>query len=193
MAKTKQVLLIDGDIVAFNSIVASLHELELVDGEGHVFYHNMTDFTTAYNIATAQIEAIRQACGGGTVIFTWTDYTSNWRTDVLPSYKSHRRKADSIRPAGLIPLKEKLAEDYESYCWPSLEADDVMGILATDDDFYAGFKKIIVSEDKDMKTIPAWIYNPAKDYQPWLNEEAEADLYFLSQALGGDVTDGYSG
>ena len=84
--------------------------------------------------------------------------------------------------------------EYETVRWDNMEADDVMGILATDPTYLPDYQKVIVSIDKDMKTIPdTYIYNPDKDYQPWLNSKEDADKWFLSQAIGGDSTDGYPG
>jgi DNA polymerase-1 len=77
--------------------------------------------------------------------------------------------------------------------WPScrqatLEADDVMGILGSTPDL----KTVIVSDDKDMKTIPCRLYRPTDDDLMDVSQEA-ADLNFYTQTLTGDSTDGYSG
>jgi DNA polymerase-1 len=67
----------------------------------------------------------------------------------------------------------------------NLEADDVLGILATKNP-----DTIIWSEDKDLLTIPA---------KHWINgelatiTEEEANYNFLFQTLVGDSTDNYSG
>jgi hypothetical protein len=114
----------------------------------------------------------------------------NWRNKVLPSYKQHRKT--SIRPELLYPLKDHLKNDYPSYRKATLEADDIMGILSTHPKLIPG-RKIIVSEDKDMKTIPGWLFNPRKDAKPRLVTLEEADLYHLEQTLTGDTTDGYKG
>jgi DNA polymerase-1 len=76
---------------------------------------------------------------------------------------------------------------------PNLEADDVMGIFSTNPKYKPGAKKIIVSIDKDMQTIPGWLFNPDKDYQPWEVTKEHADRFHLAQALGGDQTDNYAG
>jgi hypothetical protein len=67
-----------------------------------------------------------------------------------------------------------------------------MGILSTHPTKIEG-KKIIVSEDKDMRSIPGWLYNPSKDVNPQYISEHEADRYHLYQTLTGDSTDGYKG
>lgn len=71
-----------------------------------------------------------------------------------------------------------------------LEADDLMGILATTEGYE---DSIVVTLDKDLKTIPGRHYNPVKDDKPRTVTQAEADRYWLYQTLIGDSTDGYKG
>ena len=103
----------------------------------------------------------------------------NWRLKVLPSYKGNR--ANTVRPEYLATVKDYLEAEYPSYRKPTHEADDIMGILSTMKGLPKGFleqhpqladhgKKVIVSEDKDMKTIPGWLFNPKKDSKPRLIE-----------------------
>jgi DNA polymerase-1 len=68
-----------------------------------------------------------------------------------------------------------------------LEADDLMGIMATQGRVE---NPIIVSEDKDLLTIPGLLWR-----QETLHtiEEHEADQNWLRQTLSGDPTDGYPG
>jgi 5'-3' exonuclease len=74
--------------------------------------------------------------------------------------------------------------------WANLEADDVISILATDKEMDE--ETIIVSIDKDFKTVPGifYDYNRGEYHHP---TEEEADNYHLVQAIAGDHTDGYSG
>jgi len=65
--------------------------------------------------------------------------------------------------------------------------------LSTHPKFRANTIKIIVSEDKDMQTIPGYVYNPAKDTAERLITEEMADYFFFMQTLMGDTTDGYKG
>jgi hypothetical protein len=126
----------------------------------------------------------------------------NWRLSVLPTYKGNRDY--SRRPEHLAAIKDYLAETYPSYRRPTLEADDIMGILSTmkglpkslveaHPEFAEPGKKIIVSEDKDMKTIPGWLFNPAKQTKPVLVSQEDADEWHLYQAICGDTVDNYAG
>lgn len=115
---------------------------------------------------------------------------SNWRNQVLPSYKGNRKGIE--RPLLLEPIKQFMAAEYQSFRKPSLEADDCLGILSTHPKLIAG-KKISVSADKDIKTVPGWLWNPDKDKEPYLITQEEADYWHLLQTLMGDTTDGYKG
>src|SRR5262249_40632645 len=66
-------------------------------------------------------------------------------------------------------------------------------ILATSDKIIPG-RKIIVSADKDMKTIPGEHYDPNKRELGVVTvSRLEADGYHMMQTLTGDTTDGYTG
>lgn len=185
---SKTVLLLDGDIFAFEAASISEHEIEF-PGDIWVLY---SEFDRAFRHATHKIDELKKELKADEVVFCWSCPSGRyWRHDVLPTYKGQRK--NSRKPLALKELKEALAEEYESVMRPNLEADDVMGILSTNKRYKPGSKKIIVSIDKDMQTIPGWLFNPDKDYQPWEVSEDHADRFHLAQALGGDQTDGYAG
>lgn len=122
----------------------------------------------------------------------------NWRLSVLPTYKGNRKGTQ--KPVHLAAVKAYLEAQYPSYRRPTLEADDIMGILATMkglpkalEGFGKVTRKVIVSEDKDLKSIPGWLYNPRKDHSPRRVDLEEADHFHLYQTLMGDPVDGYTG
>jgi 5'-3' exonuclease len=179
-------LLIDADLVAFK--YASTNEQSFGFGEGKT-EPLVTDIEEVKPQVRACLEGYLKTTKATDLIICLTA-TDNWRNRVLPSYKGNR--ASSYRPELLKPIKDFLAEEYPSYTKPTLEADDVMGILSTHPKLISG-KKIIVSEDKDMKTIPGWLWNPAKDRKPWLVSKEVADYWHMLQTLTGDTVDGYKG
>lgn len=193
MSKPRLILL-DGDIVVFQALASANFEMDLVGEGGCHFIHKMVNFDEAKAYAIRSIERICDAIDAEKVIFTWTDSDGgNFRKEVYPEYKSNRVKTLDTRPLGLKKLKQVLAEKYESHQWDGLEADDVMGILATDPNAYPEYEKIIVSEDKDMQTIPCLLYNPAKDDEPRRITNDMADDFLAIQCLAGDGVDGFSG
>jgi DNA polymerase-1 len=110
----------------------------------------------------------------------------NFRYSVLPTYKSNRR--GKPKPILLDALIDHACEVWDCKTVNCLEADDVMGIMATE---YPG-RYVIATIDKDLKQIPGSHYNwrkeRIKDIEPW-----EADYWFYFQVLTGDSTDGYAG
>ena len=61
---------------------------------------------------------------------------------------------------------------------PNIEADDILGILATSQKIVKG-NKIIVSIDKDLDQIAGLHYNPKnKEFYKVTPKEAEYNFYF---------------
>jgi len=84
-------------------------------------------------------------------------------------------------------LKEKAYSRFACYHVDGLEADDVLGIWSTSGKFG---DTIIVSDDKDMQTLPTTIY---RDGEVKTISEDHANYYWLFQTLTGDTADGYPG
>lgn len=144
----------------------------------------------AFKSFDARISEVAETLKLTKVIMCLTD-KQNYRYSVLPSYKGNRDR--DTRPELLTAVKEYAAETYTSYIRPELEADDVMGILATHPTLLDG-DKIIISEDKDMRTVSAKVYNPRhpdrgiQDISPH-----DAAAFHMWQTICGDATDGYGG
>lgn len=183
----KTVLLLDADIFCFQ--IASSVEKEIHWGDDFWTLHS--DLNDAKQSLAAKIHSLEERLGADETILCFTD-GQNFRKEVFPGYKGNRK--DTRKPLAYKALVEHCHETYSTFTRPNLEADDVMGILATWKAFRPGATKIIVSEDKDLKTIAgAWLFNPAKHEKPVFNEPEGAYRYFLEQALTGDTTDGYGG
>jgi DNA polymerase-1 len=86
---------------------------------------------------------------------------------------------------------EAVTERFPTIVIDGLEADDVMGILATTDRFIG--ESVVVTLDKDLRTVPGVHFNPLKDTKPLRVTDAQADYWWLTQALTGDTTDFYKG
>lgn len=112
----------------------------------------------------------------------------NFRKDIYPQYKGNRK---GRKPVGYSAVKEWAMGEYPNFSKPGLEGDDCMGILAT---LFPG-KTMLVSMDKDLKTIPGKFFKLSPDGKHEFLEisDKDAELYFLTQALTGDPSDGYPG
>ena len=113
---------------------------------------------------------------------------TNFRKKISPLYKYGRR--NNRKPLTFTPLREWVKKNYTTYEMPYLEGDDVLGILATSDLIKGD--KVILTKDKDMKTVPSTIWFMQGDDYTQINEE-DADYNHMMQTLTGDSTDGYSG
>jgi len=77
--------------------------------------------------------------------------------------------------------------EFTSWQLANIEADDVLGILGG-----SNSAKIMVSDDKDLKTVPG-LHATLKDLETYRITEDEANLSLFSQAIQGDQSDGYPG
>lgn len=180
-----RVLLIDADILAYEA--ASACEVATEFEEGYWTWH--CDFNEVQATFLGSLERIKDTLDATAVKLCLTDSLGNFRKAVLPTYKGNRSNVK--KPLTLKAIREWLIEEHEAYLKPGLEGDDCMGILATRPN-PGREERIIVSADKDMKSIPGLLCR-------WPNPEivevteTEADYYHLFQTLIGDQTDGYSG
>ena len=113
---------------------------------------------------------------------------NNFRKDILPSYKGNRK--DTRKPMMLPFLRDHVMANHPYDMRDGLEGDDLMGIYATQPDMDGEY--VIYSADKDMKTIPALLWDD-DDKVVVVNTLEQANRYWLTQALTGDPTDGYKG
>jgi DNA polymerase-1 len=179
---TKKVVLIDGDEFIFKSC-AAVEEVVKWDDQNHVRYANPNK---AWMILSQMVERIfdRFDTREHTVCFS-TEPRTNFRYAVDPTYKNNR--SESVKPICYATMRERMQEEYTWKDFHDLEADDVMGMLATQP---TKAHKIIVSQDKDMKTIPGTVWT-GKDLLTIT--PIEADYWHMYQTLVGDTSDGYKG
>ena len=114
-------------------------------------------------------------------------HQNNFRKLLNPEYKANRKA--TRKPMCFVPAKEYVMKNYHYEIQPWLEADDVIGILATYDN---GEERIVVSEDKDLLTIPGMHWD-IKNQTLWEQDKDTADYLFYKQTLTGDSVDNYQG
>lgn len=183
MAETP-ILLIDGDLYLHRACSAVERDVRW-DAQNHVLVANAEE---AWDTLMASLERIfTRFSSREHVIALSTMDKPVFRLEVDPTYKSNRVK--TRKPLCYFRIRERLEQEFKVVCFDGLEADDVCGILATKPQQHPR-QRIIVSADKDMKTIPATVWD-RKELRTYT--EAEADYYHLYQTLIGDTTDGYKG
>lgn len=185
----KRVLLLDGDVLVYKTAFASEQVIDW--GDGLVTLHSHVDEAAAG--IDLQIANITDGLKGDEIVIALTCHeTRNFRKEFFPQYKENR--VDKRKPLVWKAMRDHLINNHAAKIKANLEADDTLGILATMPT--TGDKeRVIVSIDKDFKTIPGLFYNlkDGKSGQVQEISEAEADYNFMVQTLSGDSTDNYPG
>lgn len=125
---------------------------------------------------------------------------TNFRLDIDPEYKAGR----GDKPYHYDNIRKYLIEYWNAEIVEGYEEDDKMAMeqvrLMTPkplDDPDMGFHipettPVIVTQDKDLKMVPGWNYNPIKDELVWITEE-QGMKWFWTQMLIGDTVDNIKG
>lgn len=172
-------LLIDGDIMVYREAFAA----EKPTNWGNGLWTLHADATNAKKRLDYEIERLAKELEGEPHITL--SGRGNWRLDLWPDYKANRK--DKRKPLLLNPLREHLLEEHGAIVEDKLEADDLMGLMSDKE-------CIIVSDDKDLLTIPGWHYAPKDgDMTPFVVSNDRARYNHMYQTLTGDSTDGYPG
>ena len=171
-------LLIDADFIVYKSCAAAETEVDFGDDVILV----TSNFSDALSATHRELTKIRDQFGSFTSLILFFSDTVNFRKKLLESYKGHRNRK---KPCGYKRVINHLKTEFEVIIMPQVEADDAMGIYATQNP-----GNIIVSPDKDMRQIPGELYN--MDEKITVTKESGA-TWHLIQTLAGDQTDGYGG
>lgn len=114
-----------------------------------------------------------------------------YRKQLDETYKARRTPKPTLWEFTRNHL-EHVQRDYRVATLPRLEGDDVLGLLATE--WAHRDNHIVVSIDKDLKTVPCRLFNPLKAELGTVPiSPKSAAMFHLSQVLTGDPTDGYPG
>ena len=181
-------LLIDADIVAYKFAAAGQVAVRFDTDEPTIVCDSLESICDEVDVYIYELMEKLEATNY--IVCLSSPTKDNFRKLIYPEYKANR--TDLARPVMLGQVREHLELNHPFAIYPKLEADDVMGIFSTHPSLLKG-KKIIVSEDKDMKTIPGWLFNPRQYDKPIFIDEYFADYWHLYQTLVGDTTDNYKG
>lgn len=177
-------LLIDADIVAYQCCGAN--EVEEVDKDGyHYWYADPEKVKEAF---LDHLDYLMDSLWADDYTLCVSDSPHNFRHDILPSYKGNR--TGKKKPLVLKEVRRWIVKDLGGILRPGLEGDDCLGILATKR-YTKLLELIVVSQDKDLQTIPCLL---SRDNESIVEISKEyADYYHMLQTLSGDQTDGYTG
>lgn len=189
--RSDTLLVIDADIIAYQSVTQFLQETAHEGKYGREYTYTVVerDFQTE---VTRRIDELQNELLAGDVLLCFGSI-SNWRKNVLKTYKANR---SNKKPLGYAACVDWMSEMWDSISRPFLEADDLVGLIHTGafPDLSNGKTTIAVSEDKDFQSIPGKLYNPRKPDRGVIEISPQvACFHHLVQTLTGDVSDNYKG
>lgn len=182
----RTVLLIDGDVFIYQIGLS----VEKVIDWGDDLWVNYSDLKDAKEAFVTRTERLIADLGADEVRFALSCKTEEgFRRALCPTYKSNR--ANARKPLVHQAFRQWLLEEHDTILRDKLEADDILGILATQP---TDERRIIVSIDKDFRTVPCEFYRTNTD-SPVLETVTPfgAARFHAIQTLTGDRVDGYVG
>jgi DNA polymerase-1 len=177
-------LAIDTDILLFQACFGAQNVLDWGDGNKSVD----ADINKAKNTFRATIREYQNYTGVKEFVLCLSSIT-NFRKSHWSGYKANRK--DGERPVLLPELREWVEASYPTMMIEHLEADDVLGILATR---HPG-EIIHCSMDKDLQTIPGRMLHVKKNRKHLLLDitpEMAKEFHYI-QTMTGDGCDGVPG
>ena len=174
-------LLIDADWLVYSSCCAAEE-----DTRWNEWQHQLTsDVRDCIGIFESRLEVFKNiAEDKHDVVMCFTSYPT-FRHEIFPEYKMNR--IGKRKPLALKHTIEIIKQEYECVSYPNLEGDDVLGLLATNGQYK---NPIIVSVDKDMKTIPCKLI---RDDEILHITEKKANRHWFEMSLAGDSGDNIYG
>ena len=177
-----RVAVIDADIILYKACLVSEEEVDWGNDQW-ILWSNLNLVKT---VIDDQVDLIVEEMEADRSLLCFSD-VNNFRKDVNPEYKANRR--GTRKPMCFKPALQYCKDTYPYRIFENLEADDTIGIIGTtenENDY------VIVSEDKDLLTIPG-LHWDLKLKRLYRIEEEEADFNFYKQTLMGDTVDNYKG
>jgi len=174
-------LLIDADWLIYSSCCSCEQDVKW-DDHLHTLHCDERDI---HEMIDSRIEYYQTIADDKTdVVMCFTEYPT-FRHQLFLDYKANRK--NKRKPLALYAIIEQISQRYESVSYTGLEGDDVLGLLATSKRYS---NPIVVSPDKDMKTVPCTLI--VKDDMELITKK-KADRHWMIQALTGDTTDNFKG
>ncbi len=176
-------LLIDADFLAYKTCAACEDEIDFNDDVIVV----TSRFSEVLEMFQKELMSIAECMGQFDDFILFFSSPKNFRKKISPDYKGHRNRK---KPCGYKRLLNWCGDNYVTMVVDNLEADDALGIYATDP-IESENELIICSPDKDMRQIPGLLFdlkNPVIEIT-----KEEGDRWHLIQTMSGDQTDGYAG
>ena len=186
---SKNILLIDADVLCYQFAFRNTDTFDW-DSDGEMSESLQADKALAE--IDVFIDDLKEKLLGDKVHIILSDREKNFRLELDRTYKGQRTKPKPTLWATIREYVEFGDHGYPVHWFPRLEGDDVMGMMATHPKL--GKDCIIVSIDKDMRTVPSRLYLMHRPDEGVLHiDNYEAQRYHILQTLMGDAVDNYKG
>ena len=184
--RPKTVLLIDGDVLVYQVGLAA----ETATHWGDDWWTLHADAQECKATLDQKVVALKKTLEADEVRFALScSSLAGFRRALCPTYKSNR--IDKRKPIVHNALRQHLLDAYDTILRDRLEADDVLGILATQP---TDERRILVSIDKDFRGVPCMFYRTCDEFPQVITISSdEAARFHALQTLTGDRVDGYVG
>lgn len=180
---TKRLALIDTDIVVHKACF--YHEYRMDEDDPAL---RQTCLDTALDLVLEWCSTA--GCHIAVPLYT-PPGSKTFRHEVYPEYKANRK--DKAGPIYKQDCFDYIRDNLGLIGMEGIEADDIMGILATDPDILEQYEPVIVTIDKDLAQVPGLHFNPDKDIEVrQVSKEQALDALYV-QVLMGDSTDNIPG
>ena len=181
--RKERVAVIDADIILYKACRVAEEEVNWGNDQWILW----SDLQKVKIIIDDQVSLIVEEMKADRSILCFSD-KNNYRKEINPEYKSNRR--GGRKPLCFTGALEYCKDKYTFKQITNLEADDVIGIIATTDSLTNDY--VLGSVAKDLLTIPGLHWN-LKTKELYTLSEKEADFNFFAQTLTGDTVDNYKG
>lgn len=173
---------IDGDSMAFAAALRAVDKQDWGDGNGVVETASKAE---AERALLEYKETIEDAIAADQDSVICLGGHGNWRKEIYPPYKANRKGKEP--PELLFWCYGFMRDNFDVVSFPELEADDALGIVCTSEP-----DCVLVSPDKDLRTIPGRLFNPRKKTFETITP-AQAFYNHMWQTLVGDGADNFPG
>lgn len=189
--------LIDGDLLCYKAAHVYTERYHFDEDQPATFL----DKKGAARAICGEVNDLADVVKADRVLVCLSDAKENFRKALYGRYKAHR---PGEKPQLVYFLRDVLAEAWPTIVVSRLEGDDLLGLLSTTEAysvhpagkaFFKGVKsRVMVSNDKDLRTVPGLLYNPGRPDEGIVEiSRLDADRAFYSQVLTGDTCDNYPG
>lgn len=181
-------MLIDADVLVYQTAHSTSDKLDWGDGR----WSYVGDTNAAVQKFFGFLREIDELYEDYETILCFScDTKDGFRQNLVdPEYKIQREANAFAKPPHFYEIKNymmSMQTEFHVEWRHNLEADDLLGLLAGNDD-------IICTIDKDLKMVPCWHLNLRKFAEsPWKQTIGGGYRFFILQALMGDGVDGIKG